>query len=88
MPRKSPYEHKVKEHTRSGITIGQYKRGKGKKPSKPRKIIGKAKQKGFKVTVDHKSYPVEAVTFGTALKIGLSKYPKIPTHVKIRRQDK
>ncbi|MFX0209080.1 MAG: hypothetical protein ACFFDT_24060 [Candidatus Hodarchaeota archaeon] len=88
MPRKSPYQHEVKGHIRSGMKIHKYKRGKGKKPSKPRKIIRKAEQKSFNVKIDDRNYKIEAVTFASALNMGLSRFTKTPTHIRIIRVGK
>lgn len=44
--RKSPFKHHVKSHVRSGIQIGGYERGKGRRPkqtTRPRRTGGKAR---------------------------------------------
>jgi hypothetical protein len=89
LPRKSPFRHKVRKHVRSGINVHQYERGKGKKPVE-RKVIGRIvpSQVSFRVLVDGRSYPIKAVTFASALDIGLLKTTKVPTHVRITREEK
>ncbi len=42
MSRKSPVRHKVKTHTRQGKRIKSFERGKGKKPQRPRKVVGRS----------------------------------------------
>jgi len=40
MKRKSPIEHIVEGHTRSGKRIGSYTRGKGQKPQRSSRMVG------------------------------------------------
>lgn len=89
MKRKSPYRHPVRSHTRSGIHVGKYERGKGSKP-KPRR---RDPSTGKKFTViahfgrGRESLPVRANTYSTALRegLGMIQTPEIPDRIMIRR---
>jgi len=90
MRRKSPYRHPVKGHTRSGIKVGNYERGKGLKPRKPSKE--RARGRGdFTVLLyfdsERESHPVRANTYVNALNAGLGmmQTPEIPDRIRIRR---
>ena len=93
MPRKRPYRHPVKGHTRSGITVGHYERGKGDKPHKPTKTRkGAPGQTGYTVSIlfseGKENYNVAGGTYTGALKDGLTRIqrPEIPQRVQIRRR--
>jgi len=90
MRRKSPYRHPVRSHTRSGVKVGKYERGKGPKP-KPPSRTHPSMQGGFTVSLyfDHESesHSVRAKTYVMALNAGLGmiQTSEIPDRIRIRR---
>jgi len=89
--RKSPYRHPVKSHTRSGIKVSHYERGKGSKPKQPLRIRKPLNGGDFTVIVffdgERESHPVKAKTYTDALNSGLNRIqtPEIPQRIRIRR---
>ena len=96
MPRKHPYQHPVKGHTRSGITVHRYTRGRGNKPNTPSKTGKDAPgQTGYTVSIlfsgsGKENYNVAGGTYTGASKDGLTRIqrPEIPHRVQIRRLSK
>ena len=96
---RTPYEHKVHSHTRSGVKVSEYTRGKGKqivefKRGKDqvikRRVTSFLKEKTnmpsmFTVIINgEKTSSVNADTFGEAMQIGLDG-AVYPKSVKVRR---
>jgi len=94
-PRKSPYRHPVREYKRSdGKVVESYRRGKGEKPIKRKKVGKKPRKKGdtgFRVTLIlsklNEVYPVDSTTISGASYKGLQmlQTPEIPQAIRIRR---
>lgn len=93
--RKSPYKHKVREHTRQNRPVVQYERGKGKQMFSPRRsrVIGGNPGDTFDMTFFYigeprEEFPVEAKNYGDALSAGIEMRdkPLPPKVIKMRRQ--
>lgn len=95
MTRKSPIEHPVKGHIRSGKLIKKFKRGSGKNPEPvkrvtkaPRRVGKPVKGATFKVTMIGKggteAYPVKAGTLTGAIREAIRKLqrPIIPDTIR------
>jgi len=95
LPRKHPYRHPVKGHTRIGVTVRKYKRGQGDKPHEPSKTSKGVRGKtGYAVSIlfseGRENYNVGGGTYTGALKDGLTRIqrPEIPQRVQIRRRSR
>lgn len=90
MTRKSPVKHKVKSHTRSGIAVKNYERGKGKRVEKE-KTMHITANIGYNVSFwfsngSRETFNLPEKTIGSALRAGISKIqqPLIPVRAQIR----
>ena len=91
-PRKSPFKHKVKSHTRGGIQVSSYERGSGK-PKKEAAAGAAASsfKSGYNVTFflgnAKETYNVAAGNLTAALRaaVPMIQRPIVPKHAQIRR---
>ena len=92
MTRKAPFKHKVSPHTRAGVTVHQYERGKGR-PS-PRADPLNLKQHGgskynvtFYFSDGSETYNVGGGTLTGSLREAIPRIqrPEVPQHAQIRR---
>jgi hypothetical protein len=80
MTRKTPIRHTVKSHTRQGVPIDSYERGKGNRPKKrnrtrPRRVVGAtANSRSFTVRLDGQVFPVKARGFTEAAREAFDEY--------------
>jgi len=95
MKRKSPYHHPVRSHTRSGVDVGRYERGKGSAPT--RNPVGRPRSQGgagYTVTLffggGSESHDAVGPTFTEAAQQGIRaiETPSIPRRMRIRRLNK
>ncbi len=91
-PRKSPHEHGVNSHVRSGKPVQNYRRGKGDKPLRsPRRsrVVGNTPLEGpYNITVSYIStserFSVDAKNYLGALDRGLEQRDSIERPKSIR----
>ena len=89
--RKSPYRHPVKSHVRSGNTVTNYVRGKGKKAGNPSPSRAGGGGVKYRVQIFYpsgsESYGVEGTTYVGALKSGLThlETDATPSRVHLKR---
>ena len=94
MKRKPPYRHPVKGHTRSGIRVHRYERGKGNPPRISSRMRGSIPSNlGYSVTLyfdkGSETHRVPARTITDAAKQGIQSIqtPSIPRRMRIKRED-
>jgi len=89
--RRSPYRHPVKSHTRAGVKVRKYERGKGVKPTRRTTVRRGKGDPGCTVKlyfdVGNESHSVPATNFAVAAKQGIQSLqtPQIPRRMRIRR---
>ena len=92
MTRKTPYKHPIHSHTRSGVTVQKYERGRGR-PS-PRAQPLNMKQHGsaqynvtFYFSEGSETYNVGGGTLTGSLREAIPRIqrPEVPQHAQIRR---
>ena len=89
-PRKPPYRHPVRRHTRAGVPVKRYKRGKGQKPRQNNP--GHGPSADYSVAVGYPGKPgetvnVKASTYTGAVREALKRItvPAVPNRVKVTR---
>jgi len=89
--RRSPYRHPVKSHTRAGVHVNNYERGKGGKPiqratARPRRGSPDYTVKLY-FDVGSESHNVPATNFTDAAQQGIRSLqtPQIPRRMRIKR---
>ena len=91
--RKSPYLHPVKGHTRAGVKVNNYERGKGGKPTRRATVRPRRGSPDYTVKlyfdVGSESHQVPATNFTDAAQQGIRSLqtPQIPRRMRIRRQE-
>ena len=85
MTRRSPIRHQVHEHYRDGQLIHDYKRGKGKREEKQRRVVGST-PRGFTVMLNGQSFRSDAQSVTGAIQAAFSEYSgDAPKRMTIRR---
>jgi len=89
--RRSPYRHPVKGHTRAGVRVSNYERGKGGKPTRRTTVRPRRGSPDYTVKlyfdVGSESHRVPATNYTDAAQQGIRSLqtPQIPRRMRIRR---
>jgi len=89
--RKSPIKHNVKSHTRTGVQVSRYERGKGSRPAQRTTVRARLGSPDYRVTlyfdVGSESHRVPATTLTDAAQQGIRSIqtPSVPRRMRIRR---
>lgn len=89
MTRKTAYRHPVKSHTRNGVKVRRYERGKGTAPAQTRVKPAPRRLSGYSVTVYYgdtqEPYTVPGRTLTDAARNVLGVVSDVPRRMVLRR---